>query len=119
MNKNKSSGAVEISDLVEETGIIKDVKLIQQGSFNYEREQVDRLCRFGFKPTDTIYEIKIEFGPVFREQLLTLEQLKTLADEYNPQVSSPKRLINNAVKCHFKESLSHPYLIQKIQAKNI
>ena len=118
MDKNKPSGAAEISDLVEKIGIIREVKLIQQGSFNYEQGNVDRLYRFGFKPTDTVYEVRIEFGVVSREQLLTLEQLKTLADEYNPQVSSPERLINNAVKCQFKKSIYYPELIQKIQGKN-
>lgn len=78
-------------------GKIVTVRRIQSPGFNYNQDYVDKLVRCGFKPTDAVYDVVIEFPSERKAVLMRIEQLTEVAREYN--INRPGKLVGSKVKC--------------------
>jgi hypothetical protein len=111
--------SAELSSLVEARARIVNINNVQQPGFNFNQENVDILVRLGFKPTDSVYELTVEFEHgLKRNYWMKLDpDLYSFAQVYQ-NINSPEDIIGEYVLCEMKGSVFSSNPIQGIRAIN-
>jgi len=79
-------------------GKIVSVSRVQSPGFSYSFDIADELERYGFKPTDEVYELEIAFGKECSKSFwVTTPNLFPLAQYYG--VNRPRKLKGKEVSC--------------------
>lgn len=94
--------------LEQRIGKIVEMKRIQSPGFSYNRQYLDYLVRWGFKPTDTVYDVVVEFSAGKKVIPMRIEQLMNVAKAYN--VNRPRKLVGNEVECDIDGTLSAGFI---------
>jgi hypothetical protein len=85
---------------------IISVECVQEPGFDFSGRYCDEIARSGYKPTDAVYSVKVEFGEEagkskgqFSGQFLSIEELYALGKAYN--ADKPEDLIGKEVICRY------------------
>lgn len=107
------SQETELSDKLVIKGVIVRIKNIQQPGFVHNQDHVDDLVRFGFKPTDAVYQLTLKFNGGSKQHYATVEQLFEVAKPYD--VDCPRRLVGKEVNVEINGKSIYAGFVEKIE----
>lgn len=96
-------------------GKIYSITQVNQPGFRFNSDYVDVLTRFGFKPTQAVYEVDIDLQPTHKFCFQTIDELFLLAQKYNCE--HPSDLVGRDVNCTISGNSISAGFITRLEAK--
>ena len=99
-------GSRKVYGILECPAKIISVKYVQEPGFGFNGRYCDEVARWGYKPTDAVYSVDVEFGEEagwqqghFSGRFLSIEELAIIGHASN--ASKPEDLIGKEVICRY------------------
>jgi hypothetical protein len=109
MSETSKEGKQKIYGILECPAKIISVEYVQEPGFGFSGSYCDEIAMWGYKPTDAVYSINVEFGKEsgrsngqMSGRFLSIEELYSLGKAYG--VSKPENLVGKPVICRYAAS---------------